>query len=73
MILNHVFEHVGDRPAQEQILAEISRVLRPGGTLYPGVPNKWEPIEAHYKLPFLGALPKGLADFLVRTVRKQPE
>lgn len=73
VILNHVLEHVGDRPAQRQILAEINRILRPGGTLYLGVPNKWEPIEAHYKLPFLGAMPKTLADFLVRTVRKQPE
>lgn len=73
VIFNHVLEHVGNRPAQKQILAQISRVLRPGGTLYLGVPNKWELIETHYKLPFLGALPKGVADFLVRTIRKQPE
>ena len=73
VIFNHVLEHVGDRPAQREALAEISRVLRPGGTLYLGVPNKWEPIETHYRLPFLGAWPKWFADVLVRTFRRQPE
>lgn len=69
VISNHVLEHVGDREAQEKNLAEIYRILRPGGTLYLGVPNKFEPIEPHYKLPLLGCLPKGVADFLVRKFR----
>ncbi|MFZ9394853.1 MAG: class I SAM-dependent methyltransferase [Erythrobacter sp.] len=73
VIFNHVLEHVGDRPAQRKALSEIKRVLRPGGTLYLGVPNKWELVETHYRLPLLGALPKKLSDRLVQIFRKQPE
>lgn len=69
VISNHVLEHVGDRKAQAMALSEIHRILRPGGMLYLGVPNKFEPIEPHYKLPFLGSLPKSLADFLVKKFR----
>jgi SAM-dependent methyltransferase len=72
VIFNHVIEHVGERAEQDAILAEIARVLRPGGVLYLGVPNTWALIEAHYKLPVLGALPQPLADWLVRTIRRQP-
>lgn len=73
VIFNHVLEHVGDRPAQRQALSEIKRILRPGGTLYLGVPNKWELVETHYRIPLLGALPKSVSDILVRLIRNQPE
>lgn len=72
VIFNHVIEHVGERPEQEAIMAEIARILRPGGVLYLGVPNTWALIEAHYKLPILGALPQRVADWLVRAIRQQP-
>jgi SAM-dependent methyltransferase len=72
VIFNHVIEHVGERAEQDLIMAEIARVLRPGGVLYLGVPNAWALIEAHYKLPVLGALPPRIADWLVRTIRRQP-
>lgn len=72
VIFNHVIEHVGERAEQDLIMAEIARVLRPGGVLYLGVPNSWALIEAHYKLPILGALPQRIADWLVRTIRHQP-
>ncbi len=70
VIFNHVIEHVGDRPAQDQILREIRRCLRPQGTLYIAVPNQWAPVEPHYGLPFLGALPRGLADRMIRSSGK---
>jgi len=73
VVFNHVIEHVGDRPAQRAMLVEIDRCLRPGGVLYLAVPNKWALIEPHYRLPLLGALPRGIADALVRRFRHQPD
>lgn len=72
IIFNHVIEHVGDRPDQEIILAEIRRCLRPGGKLYLAVPNKWALIEPHYKLPLLGALPRYVSNALVSKLGRHP-
>lgn len=69
VIYNHVIEHVGDRSAQHRALAEIWRVLAPGGTLYLAVPNRWTLIEPHYRLPFLSWLPQSVADIFVRRFR----
>lgn len=69
VVFNHVIEHVGDRPAQGHVLDEISRILKPGGQLYIAVPNRYAPVEPHFRLPFLGALPRGLADAMVRKWR----
>lgn len=66
VIFNHVIEHVGDIEDQEAVLAEVRRILRPGGRLYLAVPNKWALIEPHFRLPLLGALPRSLANLLVR-------
>lgn len=66
VVFNHVIEHVGQRPDQDRILAQIHRVLRPGGILYLAVPNRWALIEPHYRLPFLSWLPQGTADRWVR-------
>ncbi len=73
VIFNHVIEHVGAAPRQRAMLAEIRRILRPDGRLYLAVPNKWALIEPHFRLPLLGALPRRLADFLVRTFRSAAE
>ncbi len=70
IVFNHVIEHVGDQSAQRKILAEIARVLAPDGQLYLAVPNKWALVEPHFRLPLLGALPRTLADALVRLSRK---
>ena len=43
--MNEVFEHVAD---ERQALAEIHRVLKPGGTLVLISPNRWFPVEGHY-------------------------
>lgn len=69
VVFNHVIEHVGERAAQSHILGEIVRVLRPGGQLYIAVPNKYALIEPHFNLPLLGALPRSLADAMVRKWR----
>ncbi|WP_250887058.1 MULTISPECIES: class I SAM-dependent methyltransferase [unclassified Rhodanobacter] len=57
VLTNHVIEHVGDEQAQRAHLAELHRVLRPGGVGYLAVPNRWMLVEPHYKLAFLSWLP----------------
>lgn len=59
VVSNHVIEHVGDRAAQRQHLAELGRVLRPGGIGYLAVPNRWMVFEPHYlaAVPELAAAP----------------
>lgn len=57
VISNHVIEHVGEREAQLAHLAELHRVLRPDGTGYLAVPNRWMLVEPHYRLVFLSWLP----------------
>ncbi|MBW8297009.1 bifunctional 2-polyprenyl-6-hydroxyphenol methylase/3-demethylubiquinol 3-O-methyltransferase UbiG [Sphingopyxis sp.] len=70
VIFNHVIEHVGDIMTQQTILAEIRRILKPKGLLYLAVPNKWALIEPHFRLPLLGAMPRKLANIVVRTTGK---
>jgi 2-polyprenyl-3-methyl-5-hydroxy-6-metoxy-1,4-benzoquinol methylase len=59
VIFNHVIEHVGESPQQNALVAEIARVLRDDGRLYFAAPSKWALIEPHFRLPLLGALPRG--------------
>lgn len=49
-ISNAVIEHVGNYEAQKDFLSEIVRVSKKGMLT---TPNKWFPIETHYKLPFI--------------------
>lgn len=58
VISNHVIEHVGDDAAQAQHLAEMRRVLRPGGIGYLAAPNRWMVVEPHYRLAFLSWWPE---------------
>jgi phosphatidylinositol alpha-1,6-mannosyltransferase len=60
VISNHVIEHVGEAPLQEQHLAEMRRVLSPTGQGYLAVPNRWMLTEPHYRLAFLSWLPRSL-------------
>ena len=59
VVLNHIYEHVVN---PEAVVADIHRVLRPGGVLYLGVGHKWQVLEPHHRLPLLSWLPQRLAD-----------
>lgn len=70
VISNHVIEHVGPLPHQREHVAEINRVLSPGGLVYLAVPNKWRLVEPHFRLPFLSWLPSSLSDRYVRLMKR---
>ncbi|MBT8103915.1 MAG: class I SAM-dependent methyltransferase [Woeseia sp.] len=59
IVCNHVYEHTDNA---ERLLAEIRRLLAADGVCYFAGPNKYEPIEPHFGLPFLSWLPRNLAD-----------
>jgi SAM-dependent methyltransferase len=65
-VSNHVIEHVGDEPEQRRHIAEIRRVLRPGGVLYLATATRWVVMEPHYHLPFLSWLPRPAASAYLR-------
>jgi ubiquinone/menaquinone biosynthesis C-methylase UbiE len=66
-ICSQVYEHV---PNADQMMAEIYRVLKPGGVCYFAAGNKIMLIEPHYNLPFLSLLPKPLADLYIKASGK---
>lgn len=70
VISNHVIEHVGDETAQKAHLAELRRVLRPGGIGYLAVPNRWMLVEPHYRLAFLSWLPHGWRSPYLRAMKR---
>lgn len=70
VLSNHVIEHVGDHAAQCSHLAELKRVLRPGGRGYLAVPNRWMLVEPHYRLAFLSWLPRRWRTPYLRATRK---
>ncbi|TXK65028.1 class I SAM-dependent methyltransferase [Alkalisalibacterium limincola] len=67
VICSQVYEHV---PSAVQMMAEIDRVLRPGGVCYFAATNRWAVMERHHFLPFLSWLPSGLADRYLRVAGK---
>jgi SAM-dependent methyltransferase len=62
-IMDNVLEHIED---QRGALRRLSDCLRPGGVAFILVPNKYWPIEVHYRLPFLSYLPLPLATRYLR-------
>ncbi len=62
-LLDNVLEHV---PEQVVAMQRISCSLKPGGVLFVIVPNKFWPIEVHYRLPFLSYLPLPVANLYLR-------
>jgi SAM-dependent methyltransferase len=67
VISNHCIEHTGGPAEQEAHLRELRRVLRPDGIGYLAVPNRWAPLETHFRLPGLSWLPS--AEWQSRYVR----
>lgn len=57
-ICNQVYEHV---PDPQQLIAEIYRILKPGGYCYFAGPNLLFPIEPHVFWPFIHWIPRSLA------------
>lgn len=58
VICNHIYEHV---PDARELMAEIHRVLRPGGACFFGAGNRLSLMEPHYHLPLLSVVPKFMA------------
>jgi 2-polyprenyl-3-methyl-5-hydroxy-6-metoxy-1,4-benzoquinol methylase len=67
VICAQVYEHV---PDATKLMAQILRVLKPGGICYFAAGNRLNIMEAHYQLPFLSMLPRPLGHFYVRIARK---
>lgn len=69
--LLNVLEHV---PDFRQVLAEATRVLRPGGRLIVVCPN-YAALrkEAHYHVPWLPFFPRGLASWYLRRLGRNPK
>lgn len=70
VLSNHVIEHVGGEKAQRSHLAELRRVLSPGGVGYLAVPNRWMLVEPHYGLAFLSWWPHAWRTPYLRVMRK---
>ncbi len=67
IICAHVYEHV---PDADRLLAEIYRVLKPGGVCYFAAGNRINLMEPHHRLPFLSVLPRPLAHIYMRVSGK---
>ena len=66
VISNHVIEHVGTAKDQLQHLRELTRVVKTDGVIYLATPNRWTPMEPHFRLPFLSWLPPTARSAYVR-------
>lgn len=62
-----VYEHV---PSASKLMCEILRVLKPGGACYFAATNRLNPVEQHYKLPFLSIIPVSWAHLYLRILRR---
>jgi ubiquinone/menaquinone biosynthesis C-methylase UbiE len=63
-----VLEHV-QRP--EDLLAEVRRVLRPGGVLLLTAINRYAFRDPHYHLPLINYLPRPLAELLITALGRR--
>ena len=70
VICNQVYEHV---PSPKVLIAQINRILKPGGTCYFAGPNLLFPIEPHVYWPFVHWIPRSWALALLRTFAPEKE
>lgn len=67
VICSQVYEHV---PDAQRMMAEIHRVLRPGGICYFAASNRLMWNEPHYNLPLLSVVPRPVAHHYIRLAGK---
>jgi ubiquinone/menaquinone biosynthesis C-methylase UbiE len=67
VVCSQVYEHV---PDAARMMAEIHRVLKPGGACYFAAGNRIMWNEPHYDLKLLSVMPRWLADLRVRAAGK---
>jgi 2-polyprenyl-3-methyl-5-hydroxy-6-metoxy-1,4-benzoquinol methylase len=67
IICAQVYEHVTDA---SKIIAEIGRVLKPGGICFFSGPNRLSIMEEHYWLPFLSWLPHSWASIYMKLMKR---
>ena len=67
VICTHVYEHV---PSATKLMAEIYRVLKPGGVCYFSAGNRLQYMEPHYQLPMLSWPPKWIANLYRKMARR---
>ncbi len=70
VVTNHVIEHVRDQPAH---LKEIRRVLKDSGVAYVATPNRYFPVEPHYRVPLIHYMPNSLFHATLRAMRRYRE
>ena len=70
VICNQVYEHV---PSPQLLIAQIHRILKPGGICYFAGPNLLYPIEPHVHWPFIHWIPRPWALALLRVFSPDKE
>jgi len=70
VICNQVYEHV---PSPQLCIAQIHRILKPGGVCYFAGPNLLYPIEPHVFWPFIHWIPRRWALAILRTFSPDKE
>ena len=70
VICNQVYEHV---PSPQELIAQIYRILKPGGICYFAGPNLLYPIEPHVFWPFVHWIPRPWALALLRRFAPEKE
>jgi ubiquinone/menaquinone biosynthesis C-methylase UbiE len=66
-VCSHVYEHV---PDAKKMMAEIQRILKPGGVCYFAAGNRLMWNEPHYNLKLLSVIPRPLAHVYIRLAGK---
>jgi len=65
VISNHVLAYIKDKDSH---FRELARILRPGGIIYIATPNRYFPIDPHYKFPLLHYLPASIYNWIMKKI-----